>query len=157
MKLYTFGYEGMCIDAWVARLKGAGVLKVIDVREVPISRKKGFSKNRFAGYLADAGISYVHARALGCPKAIRRQYKADGDWGRYTRAFMAYLDTQGESVRHLAKEARKETSCLVCFEADFNYCHRSIVARAATKMGGPQVVHLTAEKDLPDLPVRVAA
>ena len=44
MNLYTAGYEGLTIDAFIARLKQAGIDRVLDVREYPLSRKKGFSK-----------------------------------------------------------------------------------------------------------------
>lgn len=30
---------------------------------------------------------YLQAPALGCPKPIRNQYKADGNWQTYTREF----------------------------------------------------------------------
>lgn len=42
--LFTFGYEGLTIEAFIARLNEAGVRTIIDVRELPLSRKKGFSK-----------------------------------------------------------------------------------------------------------------
>jgi hypothetical protein len=32
-------------------------------------------------------MAYLHAPALGCPKSIRNQYKADGNWQTYTRDF----------------------------------------------------------------------
>ncbi|MBK6650144.1 MAG: DUF488 domain-containing protein [Betaproteobacteria bacterium] len=42
--LFTLGYEGLTIDAFIARLQAAQVKTVVDVRELPLSRKKGFSK-----------------------------------------------------------------------------------------------------------------
>ena len=81
MAIYTAGYEGLSIDAFIARLKQAQIDKVLDVREYPLSRKPGFSKKAFAQCLADAGIAYEHSPPLGCPKPIRNRYKVDGDWG----------------------------------------------------------------------------
>ena len=40
--LVTIGYEGLPIDAFIARLQAAQVKTVVDVRELPILRKKGF-------------------------------------------------------------------------------------------------------------------
>lgn len=144
MRLFTFGYEGLSIDEFVARLKKAGVEKVIDVRELPLSRKKGFSKTAFAIALGRAKINYEHRAVLGCPKPIRARYKADRNWKRYERAFIQYLDTQATAIADLAKLSKTAKACLVCFEADFNLCHRSLVARAAAHAGGAGVVHLTA-------------
>ena len=144
MALYTFGYEGLSIERFIARLKEAGVTVVVDVRELPLSRKKGFSKTAFGEALAHAGIMYSHLPVFGCPKPIRNRYKSDGNWKKYEKAFNAYIATQKEAVGKLAKFSKTASACLVCFEADFNVCHRSLVARAAAAAGSPPVMHLTA-------------
>lgn len=155
--LYTFGYEGLTIDAFIARLKEAGVKTVIDVRELPLSRKKGFSKRSFAEALHNAGLAYAHMPALGCPKPIRDRYKHDADWSVYVRQFNTYLAGQDAAVLELAKIAKSTPACLVCYEADFNFCHRSLVARAVAQAGGQRVVHLTAKTAIPEVPARAAA
>lgn len=156
-KLFTFGYEGLDIASFVARAKSVGVKTIVDVRELPLSRKKGFSKTSFREALAEHGIAYVHIPALGCPKSIRDDYKVNGDWGAYTRSFMQYLATQEATVRELVKISKATSACLVCFEADHTMCHRTYVARAARKLGGPQVMHLTPKTALPDSGLRVVA
>lgn len=155
--LYTSGYEGLDIDTYIARLTEFGIQTVIDVRELPLSRKRGFSKRAFEAALATAGIAYLHVSALGCPKSIRNRFKQDGDWASYTKAFLAYLRTQGPTVRELARMARSTTACLVCFEADFNFCHRTFVARAASGEGNLKVLHLRSRTAVPDSPLQVAA
>lgn len=155
--LYTFGYEGLDINQYIKRLQDTGVRSIVDVRQLPLSRKKGFSKRAFAEALVKAGIAYFHAPTLGCPKPIRDAYKVDRDWHAYTTAFMAYLATQDAAIRELAKISRTTTACLVCFEADFNQCHRTFVARAAHRRGAPIVAHITAETVVADSPLRVAA
>ncbi|QJX02842.1 DUF488 domain-containing protein [Alcanivorax sp. IO_7] len=67
MLLHTAGYEGVDIETFVGRLLDAGVDQVIDVRQYPISRKRGFSKTALSKCLAGAGIDYCHLRELGCP------------------------------------------------------------------------------------------
>lgn len=155
--LYTFGYEGLDISAFIARLTQSGVRNIVDVRELPLSRKKGFSKNSFRDNLAAAGIGYFHAPPLGCPKQIRDRYRANGNWQEYTRDFMTHLAKQDATVRELAKLARATTTCLVCFEANYSECHRSYVARAAHRVGAPLVVHLTSKTAVPDQALRIAA
>lgn len=155
--LFTFGYEGLDIDSFVARANNAGLKTIVDVRELPLSRKKGFSKSSFREALATAGIAYVHMPALGCPKLIRDAFKADGDWAAYTREFMKYIATQDVTVRELVKIAKATTVGLVCFEADYTRCHRTYVASAARKLGGPSVLHLTAKTAFPDSGLRAVA
>jgi uncharacterized protein (DUF488 family) len=154
--LYTFGYEGLDIEAFVARVRAAGIKTVVDVRERPLSRKKGFSKAAFSAALAQAGVAYRHDPGLGCPKAIRDRYKAGADWAIYTREFLAYIETQEGRVRELVKLAKATAACLVCFEADHTACHRTYVARAARDLGGPTVVHLTLRTALADSGLRAA-
>lgn len=155
--LFTFGYEGLTIDAFIARLEAVHVKTIVDVRELPLSRKKGFSKTSFSSVLAVHGIAYLHAPALGCPKPIRDQYKADANWQTYTKDFLKYIKTQDASLRELVKIAQATPACLVCFEADFSMCHRTFVARAVRQLGGPVVTHLTARTALPDLGHQQAA
>ena len=154
---FTLGYEGLSVGAFVARLKTVGVETVFDVRELPLSRKPGFSKRSLAEALRGAGIAYAHLPALGCSKPIRVRYRADGDWSAYVRAFAGYLAGRQEAVAELARAANKTSACLVCFEADFNFCHRSMVARATVRAGGPSVTHLTAKAAIPDASAPLAA
>lgn len=155
--LFTFGYEGLTIEAFISRLKDAKVNLIVDVRELPLSRKKGFSKNSFREHLAAAEIAYEHRPALGCPKPVRDQYRVDGDWAVYTSRFLAHLKTVNTEVHSLAATARDHRVSLVCFEADFETCHRTYVARAARAAGGPAIQHLTARTVVSDQPARLAA
>lgn len=148
--LYTIGYEGQTVETFLRRLSDIGIRTLVDIRELPLSRKRGFSKRALAAALANHNIAYVHMPSLGCPKPVRARYKIDDDWSRYTRGFIAHLSTQDVSIRELAKITRTTTACLMCFEADFTRCHRSLVARAATEVGSPRVVHITAQTAIPD-------
>ncbi|KTC20412.1 hypothetical protein AO391_02940 [Pseudomonas marginalis ICMP 9505] len=141
MNLYTAGYEGLSIDAFIARLKQAGIDKVLDVREYPLSRKKGFSKNAFAECLGAQGIAYEHSRPLGCPKPIRKQYKEDGNWANYASEFRAYIRTQGAVLDALVSSAAEQRVCMVCYEADANFCHRSLIAEAAEEVKASLETH----------------
>jgi uncharacterized protein (DUF488 family) len=137
---YTIGYEGMTIEAFVASLRARRIVHLIDIREVALSRKKGFSKTALSEHLERVGIRYSHVRALGCPKRIRDQYRVDGNWERYSRAFAAYLESQAPALRELRRTVKADRCSLMCFEADYTLCHRSLVAH---ELGGA-IVHLTA-------------
>src|SRR5260221_8535246 len=102
MKLYTFGYEGLDLNTFIDRLKEAGVRQVVDVREHPLSRKKGFSKNALSAVLLAHGIEYLSMTALGCPRAIRQRFKLGGDW----------RDIQSRSEEHTSE--LQSHSDLVC-------------------------------------------
>jgi uncharacterized protein (DUF488 family) len=156
-EILTFGYEGLSVASFVERLRSAKVEIVIDVRANPLSRKPGLSKNALAGHLNAAGIRYFHAAKMGCPKQVRDRYKVDGDWARYMIGFLNYIADQGTSVAHVAAIAKESRSCLICFEANFNLCHRTFVARAAASIIDARVIHLTAKMSVVDQDGRSAA
>jgi uncharacterized protein (DUF488 family) len=144
MKIFTAGYEGRSLTSFLDALRGNGVTLLADVREAPISRKPGFSKSALTQALQRAAIDYRHIRTLGCPKPIRDAYKRDGDWTQYTRAFMQHLDAQQASVDELAKLCESQPTALLCYESDFNRCHRTYVARAVAESSGAKICHITA-------------
>jgi uncharacterized protein (DUF488 family) len=156
-QIFTFGYEGLALDTFIARLKDARVKTVIDVRANPLSRKRGFSKSALSAALNAVGIAYAHLPAMGCPKPVREQYKRDGDWATYTRGFLAYLKGQRDALLELVQIAKAAPSCLICFEADFARCHRTFVAQGAAQIGGLQITHLTDRREAPDVAARSAA
>ena len=144
MTVFTASYEGRSLDDFLADLTVRGVRLVADVREAPISRKPGFSKSALSEALKRAGITYCHIRALGCPKPVRDAYREDGDWVRYTRSFLKHLDRQQPAVDDLVALAKAQRTALLCYEADFNRCHRTYVARAVAEQAGSGVCHITA-------------
>jgi uncharacterized protein (DUF488 family) len=142
--LYTTSYEGRSLAQFLSSLQEHGVRVLVDVREAPISRKPGFSKTALAAALGDAGLTYLHMRALGCPKPIRDAYRYDGDWARYTVLFQRHLQRQGLALRELSDLAAEQPAAVMCYEADFNRCHRTYVARAVAGRLGASVGHITA-------------
>ena len=144
MIIHTIGYEGIDIGRFLSLLREHDIETVIDVRELPLSRKPGFSKKTLAGTLNLSGLEYVHLPDLGCPKPIRDRYRADGDWKRYKEGFLKYLNTQREALTDLAAMAAISNCALLCFEADYNYCHRSMVADAVRQLSGMRVCHIQA-------------
>lgn len=139
--IYTIGYEGAELRDFIATLKANKVGTLLDVRELPISRRKGFSKAALQCALGEAGINYRHERALGSPKPIRHQLHADGDYAQFFSSFTAYLDSQKPLLATLAKELKGGVA-LMCFERDPATCHRSVVAKHLQAITDLSVKHL---------------
>lgn len=144
MTVFTIGYEGLDMDTFLFLLQENNIETVVDVREMPLSRKPGFSKRALAGILNCSGMEYVHMPALGCPKRVRDRYRCDGDWRRYTDGFMAYLATQDDAIAELSDMVCTSDCALLCYEANFNFCHRSMVADAVRDCCGAGVRHIVA-------------
>lgn len=141
----TIGYEGLDLARFFALLREGRVDTIVDVRQNPISRKKGFAKSALATAACANGFRYVHLREFGCPKNIRDDYRQDGDWVRYTERYLAHLDTLDSPLLLLTRDALAVRCCLLCFEADPATCHRSFVAaRVAETADAPlTIVHLS--------------
>lgn len=143
MTIYTIGYEGTTMAGFIAALQDAGVRRVIDVRALPLSRRPGFSKSPLRASLMEAGIDYVHLKALGTPKRGRDAAKK-GDVATLTAVYDAQLEmpeAQGQAAQMLAL-ADQMPSALVCYERDPCHCHRTLLLRAVGE--GREVVDLFA-------------
>jgi uncharacterized protein (DUF488 family) len=142
-KLFTIGYEGRTPADLIEQLQEAGVERVVDVRELPLSRRKGFSKTPLAATLERAGIRYEHVRALGNPKETRARYRS-GDVDGGAREYRAHLHNGSyPALVTLADSITDEKTCLLCLEESHDVCHRSVIAGAvAERLPRVAIVHL---------------
>lgn len=142
-RLATIGYEGRSLAQVIDRLQGAGVRTVIDVRAVSGSRRPGFSKTMFAASLSEAGIAYVHLRALGTPK-LGREAARSGRIAEMRHIFEAHLEEPEAQAQILmaAQIATKSPSALLCYESDAARCHRRVVAEHLVARVGFEVTDL---------------
>jgi uncharacterized protein (DUF488 family) len=145
IELMTIGYEALTPLEFFGILDRCRVSMLVDIRELPISRKPKFAKAALSASAEARNIQYEHVSVLGCPRDIRHDYRADQNWERYTRRFNAYIETQKEALEVLASWMKKERCCLLCYEEDFNFCHRSIVAEkvVTTLEDDVKINHLT--------------
>src|SRR5712691_7855240 len=148
-KLYTIGYEKARLVDVVQALAASGVATLIDVRDRPISRRLGFSKRQLAASVEEAGIGYVHLRALGTPPEGREANRRR-EWPRFWGIVEAKLaSTEAElALQQAAAVAQDGPSCLLCYEADWRCCHRRRVAEILAERHGFAVHHLSAVRDL---------
>ena len=141
-QIFTLGYEGLSLAAFLGQLSAAGVETVVDVRDLPLSHKPGFSKRPLSEALADSGIAYRHIKALGAPKSIRDRLKKTADRSTFLKAYREHLRGQRAALSELGEIVGGSKACLVCFEADPALCHRSVVADAIAKKTGAAIRHL---------------
>ena len=143
MQIFTIGYEAALMPDFIAALTSAGVKRVIDVRALPLSRRPGFSKSPLRSALAEAGIDYVHLRALGTP-AAGREAARKGRHEELERIYAGQLElpeaiAQGAQMIELAQE---KPSALLCYEREPSGCHRSLLLDAVAPSA--EVTHLYA-------------
>ena len=88
--LATIGYQGATPDGFRRALENARVELLVDIRAVASSRRPGFSKTKLAASVDEAGIGYLHLRALGTPADGRAAARA-GKHAEMRAIFLAQL------------------------------------------------------------------
>lgn len=116
--------------AFARHVQAAGVERLIDVRELPISRRRGYAKSALGQAMADVGVEYVHIKALGNPKPYRDLYKS----GRVEEGRQRYeehlLNEQRGALEGLVPLLREKRSALMCVEHNPTTCHRTVIVDA---------------------------
>jgi uncharacterized protein (DUF488 family) len=140
--IFTIGYEKAELDDFILTLKACNIEQVLDVRELPQSRRRGFSKNILATALETEGISYLHFKQLGDPKHGRDAARM-GNYQQFEQIFQAHMDLEAskDALASLAKCAEEKISVLLCYERDHRYCHRKILADKLHVQYSFSVVH----------------
>ena len=146
ISLFTIGYEGAVIKDFIKTLRAFDIKFLVDIREVPVSRKRGFSKNALDQALRQVKIGYVHLRDLGDPKPGREAARR-GDMSAFEKIFREHIETDKaikalEQARDIAYKGR---ACLLCFERDHSSCHRDIVAKEMLGYEINEIRHLDVE------------
>lgn len=147
--LRTIGYEKASVDDFVATLRVAGVKTVVDIRELPLSRRRGFSKTSLRQTLGSADIGYVHLVSLGDPKSGRVAAR-EGRVEEFREIFSRHLDTPAaqEGLRAVIDLIETGDICLLCYERDHRFCHRELVAAAISDKMAVDIVHLGVREGL---------
>ncbi len=131
MRIFTIGYEGVTQAEFIAALRSAKVERVIDVRALPLSRRPGFSKTPLRLALGEAGIDYVHLRALGTPPEGREAARK-GRHSELERIYSGQLELPEAMAAsaQMLELAAERPSALLCYERRAAECHRSLLLDA---------------------------
>lgn len=145
MKIYTVGYEGLDIDQFLEILQKNKITRLLDIRKNPVSRKKGFSKNKLRENLQTVDIEYQHFGGLGVPSAWRKSEKAHlitrkKMFSDYVKEVLPAHEKEIEEVIASAKSTKR--AVLLCFEADASDCHRHFLAEELKDKANFQVVDI---------------
>jgi uncharacterized protein (DUF488 family) len=133
---FTVGYEHTTQAGLIAALQANGVRRLVDTRDVANSRRAGFSKKLLAASLDEAGITYIHLRPLGTPKAGRDANRA-GRMDEFHAIYEASFQRPEAQLAllHAEELCREAPTALLCFCGDGAKCHRDRIARALADKG----------------------
>jgi uncharacterized protein (DUF488 family) len=136
--IFTVGHSTRPIEEFIELLRANGVKQLIDIRTIPKSRRNPqFSSEALAASLAEAGIEYVHMKALG---GLRHPRKDSVNLGWRNESFRGYADYMqtpafAQALDRAIRLAETAPTALMCAEAVPWRCHRSLVADALVVRG----------------------
>jgi uncharacterized protein (DUF488 family) len=142
--IWTIGHSTRPIEEFLGLLTGSRIKVIADVRSFPGSRKyPQYGKEALAATFAAHSIGYRWLQALGG----RRRVSPDSPNTAWRNAsFRGYADymssTQFEhGLAQLLEVASKARTAMMCAEAVWWRCHRSMIADALC-VRGIEVVHI---------------
>jgi uncharacterized protein (DUF488 family) len=143
MRVWTIGHGTRPAAALIEMLERAGVETLVDVRRYPGSRRNPqYNRGALERSLAECGIAYRHAEALGG--------RLSGEPGeeRFAcirqpafRSYAARMATD-EWQEALASVLRVAAPCVMCAETPWMKCHRRFIADLLVARGH-EVLHLS--------------
>ncbi len=132
---YSVGYEKKSLDDFINFLKQHNVMFLADVREVAFSRRNGFRKGPLQSALLENGIYYVGFPALGAPKKIREKLKETHDYETFFKEYKEHMLKNELHLKALLNLLKQGTTAIMCYEADYNMCHRKVIIEWLKQQG----------------------
>jgi uncharacterized protein (DUF488 family) len=142
--IWTIGHSTRAIEEFLSLLAGSRIEAIVDVRSFPGSRRyPQYGREALAATLAAHAIGYHWLPALGG----RRRASPDSPNTTWRNAsFRGYADYMSstefaQGLAELSEVSNKARTAIMCSEALWWRCHRSMIADALC-MRGVRVVHI---------------
>lgn len=146
--VWTIGHSTRVAADFIQILKIHQINKLVDVRSFPGSRRyPQFNSSELSESLAGGGIRYHHLPALG-GRRRPSPYSKNTAWRNPSfRAYADHMETVEfkQGLEQLVELARKNRTAVMCAEALWWRCHRSLIADYLKALGAT-VIHVSDEK-----------
>jgi uncharacterized protein (DUF488 family) len=142
--IWTIGHSTRPLKEFLGLLAGSRIESIVDVRSFPGSRKyPQYGKEALAATLAAHAIGYHWLPALG---GRRRVSPNSPNTAWRNTSFRGYADYMAsaqfaQGLVQLLERARKSRTAMMCAEAVWWRCHRSMIADALC-VRGIEVEHI---------------
>ena len=157
--IWTIGHSTRSADELNQLLTAHAIEAVVDVRSFPGSRRyPQFNKSELGAALQRVGILYAHNPQLGGRRRPSPQSKNTAWRNASFRAYADHIETEEfqKGIEELLKIASSKRSAIMCAEAVWWRCHRSLIADFL-KAKGVTVIHILDAKKTEEHPYTAAA
>lgn len=147
MALLTVGHGPDGRKELGARLAGAGVRLVVDVRRFPGSRvHPDVARDALASWLPEVGVAYRWDERLGGRRQLPAGEPVADGWWKVAQfaAYAAHTRTPefAAALDSVLAEAAQEPIAIMCSEYVWWRCHRRLIADVAVLAHGVPVRHV---------------
>jgi uncharacterized protein (DUF488 family) len=159
LRIWTIGHSTRAIERFVELLRWQEMALLVDVRRFPGSRMyPQFNSTPLAQSLANAGIAYRSAPELGGRRTPRRDSHNTAWRNASFRGYADYMETAdfARALDRLIADAATRRVAIMCAEAVWWQCHRSLIADAL-KVRGVDVLHILDGPKVAEHPYTAAA
>lgn len=139
--LFTIGFTEKSAKEFFAKLKEAGVRRVVDIRLNNVSQLAGFAKKLDLEYFLRtiADINYAHELELAPTKDMLDDYrKKHIDWNEFADRYQNLLHARQPAKRF--KPIDFDHACLLCSEPAPEHCHRRLAAEYLQSQWGNVII-----------------
>jgi uncharacterized protein (DUF488 family) len=147
IQVWTIGHSTRSIDDFIKLLSSERITMLADVRSFPSSKRlPHFNQRELSEALAEAGIQYLHLRELGGRRTARKESHNTAWQNPGFRGYADYMETEPfrAGIDLLLEIARSQRTAIMCAEAVWWRCHRSLIADYL-KAKGVVVTHILSE------------
>jgi uncharacterized protein (DUF488 family) len=144
LEVWTIGHSTHPIAEFIDELSSFEIKVIADVRSFPGSRRyPQFNQETLKGSLAEAAIDYQHFPELGGRRRARPDSQNLAWRNESFRGYADYMETKGfrDGTRRLLEMARVSSTAVMCSEAVWWRCHRSLISDYL-KVKGIEVNHI---------------
>lgn len=157
--IWTIGHSTRSLEEFVHLLKSFNIELLVDVRHYPGSRKSPqFNKENMATTLPENGFKYKHIVELGGRRKVDPNSKNDAWRLASFRGYADYMETDEfkTALKQLETLATEKRTAIMCAEAVWWSCHRSLISDAL-KAQGWKVFHIMNQKTATEHPYTAPA
>ena len=129
--IYTIGHSTHTLAEFLAMLKSFDIEVLADIRSLPGSNKyPQFNQENLEVSLPENGIVYIHFADLGGRRKINKNSKNTRWRNASFRAYADYMETDAfaKAIENLESMASEKRTAIMCAEAVWWRCHRSMVS-----------------------------
>ena len=159
LTVWTVGHSTRTPEEFEQILKAHGIEMLVDVRSFPGSRRyPQFNRDALAESLGRIGIEYKHEPRLGGRRTPRKDSHNTAWRNASFRAYADHMESDDfrKGVEELLELAASERTAVMCAEAVWWRCHRSLISDYL-KAAGHTVIHITDQTKSEEHPFTSAA